>query len=77
MAAINKIKVTSLLPTETITTKAQTLLAITSFWLSFFWKKLCTPKKTELEENVSTPLNQCLDFYIETCQLERRYIYAS
>jgi hypothetical protein len=77
MAAINKIKVTSLLPTETIITRVQTLLAIPSFWLSFFWKKLCTPKKTEFEENGSTALSQCLDFYIETCKIERRYVHAS
>jgi hypothetical protein len=36
MAAINRIKVTSLLPAETIKASTQTPLSILSFWLSFF-----------------------------------------
>jgi len=48
MAAINKFNVTSLLLTETIIAKAQPLLAILSFWLSFFGKKLFTRQKDRI-----------------------------
>jgi len=50
MAAINKIKVTRLLLTETIMAKAQTLLATLSFWLSFFWKKFWSRQKDSFQK---------------------------
>ena len=48
MATINKIKVTSLLLTETIIARAQTHLSILSFWLPFFWKKFCARQKDRI-----------------------------
>jgi hypothetical protein len=67
MAAINKIKVTSLLLTETIIARTQALLSQFSLFSCLISGKIfARAKKTEFEKKRSTPLDRCLDFYIET-----------
>jgi hypothetical protein len=67
MAAINKMEVTSLLLTETIIARTQALLSqVSLFGCLISEKSFARAKKTEFEKKRYKPLDQCLDFYIET-----------